>query len=141
MTNNTASKVSIKIDAPASKIWDALTNPEIIKQYLFGTDAKSDWKKGSTITYNGIWEGKPYEDHGVIVEIIPEKLLSTKYWSQSFGKDLPENYKNVIYNLEENENNTILTISQDGNKTEEEKNQSEKNWTMILQTLKTLLEK
>jgi predicted dithiol-disulfide oxidoreductase (DUF899 family) len=33
-----AAKVSITLDAPAAKIWDHLTKPELIKQYFFGTD-------------------------------------------------------------------------------------------------------
>ena len=30
-----------------SKVWDALTKPEIIKQYFFGTDTITTWEKGS----------------------------------------------------------------------------------------------
>ena len=57
-----AAAASVTIAATAERVWDALTNPSLIKQYLFGTDAISDWKPGSPITYRGVWEGKPYED-------------------------------------------------------------------------------
>jgi uncharacterized protein YndB with AHSA1/START domain len=50
-----AAKQSVVINAPAAKVWDALINPEMIRQYLFGTEALSDWKAGSQITYKGIW--------------------------------------------------------------------------------------
>jgi uncharacterized protein YndB with AHSA1/START domain len=46
-------KSNITIKADAARVWDALTNPELIKQYLFGTEAISDWKEGSSITYKG----------------------------------------------------------------------------------------
>ena len=61
MANKLSVKVSRDINAPVSKVWQALTDPALIKQYLFGTETKSDWKKGSSITYTGVWEGKSYE--------------------------------------------------------------------------------
>ena len=53
---------SISINAPIAKVWDALTNPMIIKLYLFGTDVATDWKEGSPIFFRGNWHGKPYEE-------------------------------------------------------------------------------
>jgi uncharacterized protein YndB with AHSA1/START domain len=32
----------ISIHADSAKVWEALTNPEIIKKYLFGTQTISD---------------------------------------------------------------------------------------------------
>jgi len=43
-------KKSLIINAPIAKVWDALVNPELIKHYLFGTEAISDWEVGSPIT-------------------------------------------------------------------------------------------
>jgi uncharacterized protein YndB with AHSA1/START domain len=58
MKNTFVAKATITIHAPTSKVWEALTKPEIIKQYLFGTTVTTDWRVGSPITYEGIWEGK-----------------------------------------------------------------------------------
>ena len=33
MKKDNVAETSIKINADASKVWDALTNPELIKQY------------------------------------------------------------------------------------------------------------
>jgi uncharacterized protein YndB with AHSA1/START domain len=133
-------QVTTKIHAPVERVWDALINPELIKQYLFGAEAISDWKEGSTLIYKSVWEGKEYEDHGVIKEVIPEKKLVTTYWSAAFGEDIPENYKTVSYVLELEGDDTTLTITQENNPTEESKEHSEKNWTMVLDTMKKLLE-
>jgi uncharacterized protein YndB with AHSA1/START domain len=46
MSKGLIAKASISINAPVGKVWDALTNPEAIKQYMFGTNVISDWKKG-----------------------------------------------------------------------------------------------
>jgi uncharacterized protein YndB with AHSA1/START domain len=142
MANKLEAKASVTLNAPTSKVWKALTDPAQIKQYMFGTDTKSDWKQGSPITYTGEWEGKKYEDKGVIKEIIPEKLLHTTYLSSMSGKeDKPENYANVIYSLEPKDGKTVLKISQDNNDTEESKEHSQKNWEMVLDSIKKLVEK
>jgi len=124
---------TILINAAASKVWEALTNPVMIKQYLFGTDAKSDWKVGSPITYSGMGEGKAYEDKGIILKIEPNKILETSYWSVAFGlADDPANYKKVSYVLVEKDGQTELTIAQDNNKTEAERDHSAQNWAVVL---------
>ncbi len=47
MKTNIAANVTTTIKAPSSKVWEALTKPEIIKQYFFGTNTETDWKPGS----------------------------------------------------------------------------------------------
>ncbi len=135
-------EVTINIDAPKAKVWDALTNPKLIKQYLFGTEVTTDWQVGSSITYKGIWEGKPYEDKGMVLENEPEKLLVSTFWSSLSGKpDLPENYQTVRYELFPEGNGTRLTLTQDNNDSQEEADHAEQNWKMVLKGMKKLLEK
>ncbi|KAF0138127.1 MAG: activator of Hsp90 ATPase 1 family protein [Stygiobacter sp.] len=142
MTKEYIAQISILINAESAAVWDALTNPELIKQYLFGTETISDWKVGSRITYRGVWEGKTYEDGGVILKFEPEKILSATYWSSMSGtEDIPENYCTITYSLEKESGGTLLTIQQDKCKTEEARDHSEKNWGMVLQSLKSILEK
>lgn len=130
------------IDAPAPKVWEALTNPDQIKQYLFGTNVETDWKEGSPITYKGEWQGKQYEDKGKIVKVVPNQHLHTTYWSGLSGQeDLPENYKNVIYELKEMDGQTTLTLTQDNEANEESAKHSEENWQSVLNGLKKIVEK
>ena len=115
MTNKLSATAGIEINAPVSKVWQAFTDPAMIKEYLFGTTAVSDWKKGSSVTYKGECQSKTYEDKGTIVDIIPSKLLHTTYWSSMSGKeDKPENYNNVIYEVKPDGDKSIVTIVQDG---------------------------
>ena len=135
------STAQVKINAPLSSVWDALTNPEIIKQYFFGTQVVTDWKVGSPIKWIGNWKGRTYEDKGEILRFEPEKVLETTYWSSMAGlPDKPENYKKVTYILATDGNETSITLTQDNNSSEEEKNHTQENWNMILQALKKLLE-
>lgn len=132
---------SVIINAPAAKVWEVLTTPSMIKLYMFGADVRSDWKVGSPITYSGSWEGKAYEDKGTILKIEPNKVLVTSYWSASFNvSDSPENYKTVTYTLNETNGQTELTITQDNNATEKERDQSQKNWELVLQGIKGVAE-
>jgi uncharacterized protein YndB with AHSA1/START domain len=68
-------KESTTINASISKVWDALVNPEEIKKYMFGTNAISNWKEGSSIFWEGEWQGKRYRDKGKILKIEEEKIL------------------------------------------------------------------
>ena len=134
-------KRSIIINASVSKVWEALTKPELIKRYLFGTDASSEWKKGSAITFRGEWEGNKYEDKGTIEEIVKDKYLRYTYWSSVSGKeDVPENYAHVIYELNPVLGGTELTITQDGNENEKSRDHSEANWEYVLESLKKVVE-
>jgi len=140
-TQSVTAKATITIDAPTSKVWDALTRSDLVKQYLFGTDVITDWKVGSPISYKGVWQGKAYEDKGKVVQFVPGKLLVSTFWSSLEGlPDTPENYKTVTYELTAQGSQTQLTISQDNNDSEEAARHSEQNWQMVLGGIKKLVE-
>jgi uncharacterized protein YndB with AHSA1/START domain len=44
MKENFTGKSSIVINAPVYKVWNALTQPELIKKYLLGASTETDWK-------------------------------------------------------------------------------------------------
>jgi len=141
MNQGFIAKATIIINSPVPRVWDALTNPDLIKQYLFGTQVTTDWKVGSSITYKGIWEGKAYEDKGKVLQVEPGKLLVSTFWSSLSGlPDVPESYKTVRYELSPEGGETRLTITQDNNATPEEASHSEQNWKMVLDSLKKMLE-
>jgi uncharacterized protein YndB with AHSA1/START domain len=142
MNKGLIAKASISINAPVGKVWDALTNPEAIKQYMFGTNVISDWKKGGPIVWKGEWQGKKYEDRGVILKLEPERLIQYSHFSPLSGKpDLPENYHTVTVELVSDGAETAVSLSQDNNETEQAREYSEMNWKMMLDGLKKLLEK
>ncbi len=132
---------SIVIHTDVARVWEALTKPDLIKQYMFGTEVTTDWREGSPITYKGVWEGKAYEDKGRVLQIEPGKLLVSTFWSSFSGlPDIPENYQTVRYELTPEGDGTRLTITQDNNASQEEADHSEQNWKMVLEGIKTLLE-
>lgn len=142
MPKNLVAQSSVQIGASADKIWDALVNPELIKQYMFGTTVSSDWREGSPISWKGEWKGKPYEDKGRILKIEPRRRLQYSHYSPLSGlPDTPENHHTVTIELLEAGAQTRVSLSQDKNATEEARASSEKNWKMMLDGLKKLVEK
>ena len=141
MNKKLIAKATVTINAPASRVWEALTNPELIKQYLFGADVISDWKVGSPIIYKGVYEGKAYQDKGEVLKAEPEKILLMTHWSPLSGTpDTPENYHQVSYELSPENGGTQLSITQDNNSSEEEQAQNSKFWQTALNSIKKLLE-
>jgi len=129
------------IKADPDRVWSALTDPAQIKEYLYGTEATSDWQVGSAITYKGVWKGQTYEDKGTVLEAEPGHKLVSTYWSGMSGKaDTPENYVTVTYELHQRDGETEVVISQDGNDTEEAREQASSNWTMVLGSMKKVIE-
>lgn len=142
MTNSFTAKAQTTINAPIATVWEALVNPEQIKHYMFGTNVVSDWKEGSPIVWKGEWEGKPYEDKGVILQLKPERLLQYSHFSPLSGQvDVPEHYHTVTMELSPKGTATFLLLSQDNNSTEEDREHSEQMWNMMLARLKAFLEK
>ena len=130
-----------EIDAPPAKVWVALTDPEQIKQYMFGSQVVTDWKQGSPIVWKGEYEGKKYEDKGEIVEIEPERRLKVTHFSPLSGQeDRPENYHSLVYELEESRGRTHVSLSQDNNPDEEAAEHSRANWEKMLAGLKQVVE-
>ncbi len=137
MDKNLVATAEIEINAPVEKVWDALVNPAIIKQYMFGSDVTSDWQEGSTLTWKGEWQGKPYEDTGIIKKIVPEETL---VYTHSSSMDPGGKIHSITIELGGHGDHTHVMLSQDNNATEEAQKHSVDMWTSVLQTMKKVVE-
>ncbi|MEP6895931.1 MAG: SRPBCC domain-containing protein [Chloroflexota bacterium] len=142
-------KNNILINAPPFKVWDALTNPEQTKKYMFGCETVSEWKVGSPLLWKGNYEGKEMVFvKGNIVQIEPEKLLAyTTFDPNSTMEDIPENYLTVTYDLSTKDGQTVLTVTQgdyskvaDSEKRYAEAYNGGEGWNPILVEIKKLVE-
>lgn len=140
---------SILINANAGKVWDALVNPEQTKKYMFGCQTVSDWKIGSSLLWQAIYEGKEMVFvKGIILDLQPNRLLKyTVIDPNAPMADIPENYLNVTYGLEEQNGQTNLTVFQDGfedaadgEKRYREVQNNGEGWNPILVEIKKLVE-
>ncbi len=138
---NITARASTTIDKPVAIVWRALVTPETIKRYMFGATVVSDWREGSAIVWRGEWKGKPYEDKGEIVRLDPGRTLRYTHWSPLSGlPDAPENRHTVTIELAGEGAHTRVSLSQDGNHSEQEREHSEENWKKMLEGLKKITE-
>jgi uncharacterized protein YndB with AHSA1/START domain len=144
MTRGLVATASVDVEAPADTVWAALIDPQTIEQYLPGTEVVSDWKPGSPVVWKGVYEGQPFEDKGVVLEVDPGRRLRYSHFSPLTGKpDLPEHYHTVTLELTPGAGPggpTRLTLSQDNNPDEEARDHSAAFWGQMLERLKAVLE-
>jgi uncharacterized protein YndB with AHSA1/START domain len=132
---------SVSIKAKPVAVWKCLTDPEIIKKYLFGTEALSDWKVGSELIFQGEYDGKKYRDIGVIQALKVNSQLKYSYFSSFSGlEEKPENFHLISYDLAESGDQTILTLTQENIHSEEARQHSDSSWEQVLTQIGQLAE-
>ncbi len=128
------------VNADLEKVWNALINPEMVKQYFFGSSQETTWEIGTPILWTGDYEGKQYVDKGIVLEFVPKEQVSYSYLSSWAGlEDIEDNYLLVTYLVKSTQNGTELTITQ-SNYDEEKASHSNENWAIVIDGLKKLVE-
>lgn len=139
--DHVATSVTI-INAGPERVWEVITDPAAVKEFMFGTTLATDWNVGSPITWQGEWEGKAYQDKGRILEVEPgRKLVHTHFSPLSGQEDKPENHHTLEWTLEDQGGTTRLTLAQDNNPSEEAAAHSKVMWDRLLADVKALAER
>ncbi|MEP6584327.1 MAG: SRPBCC family protein [Ginsengibacter sp.] len=131
----------IVIQASAEKVWNALTEAALVKQWQYGSDLVTDWKVGSDIRFTTKWEDKIFEQWGKVLEVRPNSLLRYSLFAPRPGlEDKPENYFTMSYILTRSGESTKVEILQEDTRPNavQEKQQGEEN--PVLQSLKKIAE-
>lgn len=136
MNTDQIAQVTTTVKAPIQKVWRALVDPGQIERYMFGAQVTSEWLEGSTITWKGEFQGKPYEDTGDVIRVREPNELSYRHLS---GGDTSQAHI-VDVRLKENGDMTEVTLTQDNNADDSAREESEKNWTVMLDEMKKMLE-
>jgi uncharacterized protein YndB with AHSA1/START domain len=140
MSGQTVS-ASVEISASPRQVWNAITDPDLIKQYFFGTEVESTFEPGSPITWSGEYDGHGYQDHGEVLEAVPQEHLVVTHFSPTSGQeDVPENYHRLSYRLQDEGESTRVTLEQD-NTPAESVDDFRTNWETMLGNLKELVER
>ena len=131
----------VEVDADAGRVWQAMTDPDLVAQYMMGSRVESDYRPGSPITWSGSWEGRAYQDKGEVVEVDPGRVLEVTHHSALGGEDdVPENYHRVRWELEPSGPGTRVTLTQDGCDSPEQVEQFSATWQTMLDGLKQVAE-
>jgi uncharacterized protein YndB with AHSA1/START domain len=139
----TSSNITVKreIDADRERVWTAMTDPDLVSDWMMGAKVCSDWTPGGDITWSGEYQGQSFEDRGNIIEIEHAKrLVHTHYSPMSGADDVPENHHRVEWNLEDNGESTELTLEMPV-ESDEQGEEFERNWGTMLDSLKAVAER
>ena len=133
---------NITINATLQKVWDTLTQPELVKLWQYGSDLQTNWEAGSKIKFVTEWEGKIFEQWRTVLEFTPtSKLRYSLFAPRPDLEDKPENYFEMIYTLTADNGQTKLEIIQEDNRPDavQEDEQGEENPVLVM--LKQIAEK
>ena len=130
--------VTYILSTPA-KIFEAITKPEIAKQY-WGHENVSDWKPGSRWEHVRNSEARPVNIAGTVVENTPSKRLVITWASPSDFADASK-HSRVTFDLEPFDSMVKLTVTHD--ELDEGSGMARgigKGWPIVLSSLKSFLE-
>ena len=131
-----------KLDAGPAKVWRAITEPEMLKQWMAPSDAfkipvaETDMRVGGRyhIVMNAP-DGEVHDVSGVYREIVPNrKLVYTWAW-----KSTPERESLVTIELRAAGDGTELTLRHDQFFDEESRDKHQHGWTGCLAQLEKFI--
>jgi uncharacterized protein YndB with AHSA1/START domain len=121
------------------KLWAALTDPRTIKQYWFGINCESDFKKGSP--WKLAFEDGGLADSGEILDVDPGKRLVIKWRNEKRPELKVEGYSVCTMELEPADEAVKLTITHTINKENAKFIEAVAGgWPKVMSNLKSLLE-
>ena len=121
------------------KLWEALTEPEFIRQYWFGTTVECDWKKGSP--WKMVGSDGSLMDSGELLEIDPPRRMVIR-WQNEWKPELKaEGGSRCTIELEPVDDAVKLTITHEIDRSDSKFITAvSQGWPRIVSNLKSLLE-
>jgi uncharacterized protein YndB with AHSA1/START domain len=128
----------IYIQAPCEKVWDALIDPEMTKDYWGRHRNRSDWSEGAS------WSHEDYDDPsnvavaGTVIESKrPHKLVLS--WARPDNVTNPDKTSRVTFTIEDQFGASKLTVVHSELDDEMLRGISA-GWPAVLSSLKTMIE-
>ena len=127
------------INSTAEKVWDALTNGDLSRQYWSNHRNSSDWKVGSQWQHQDADDASFVDVTGTILESVrPKRLAFT--WASPDDALNASKLSRVAFDIDEDDGMVRVSLTHDriGNS-----NFSEgiaEGWPLVLSSLKTFLE-
>jgi uncharacterized protein YndB with AHSA1/START domain len=139
LEDRTMEKVfEIYIKTTPERLWEAITEPELRKEYNFGVGVESDWTNGSSYKSVHPSTGGPLAE-GENLEVDPPRRLVQSFTALWSDEVKAEGTSRVTWDIEQVEDSCRLTVTHD-QLNEGANNELYGGWPMILSGLKTLLE-
>ncbi len=131
---------SILIYATTFKVWEYLTNPELMNQWMGDPEMKieviTNWKVGNPIVIKGFHHVQ-FENKGTILQFEQEKVFQYSYLSSMSNlEDEPGNYTTITFHLSPKEEQTELSVEVENFPTEVIYKHLEFYWNGTMQIIK-----
>jgi len=136
---------TVNINSAPTKVWNTLTNPERMKEWMGEPEMKievhTDWKINSPILIN-TFHHIQFVTRGYILKYEKERILSYSHLSSiSRLADITENYTILEFTLIPIENQTQLTVNIENFPTETIYKHLELYWRTTILIIKKEVEK
>jgi len=132
---------AVDIAATPERVWAALTDPDQIAVWMYGTRVATSWQVGSPITWSGSYDGHTFVDRGEVLIVDPPRVLSMTHYSPLMGtEDRPENYHTLVCTLTPHDASTSLSLTQDGCVDAAQVELFSANWQQMLHGLRSHVE-
>jgi len=129
----------IYIRTTAEKLWHALTDPELNRQFWFGYAQECGWKAGSP--WRMLKPDGSVADSGEVVEIDPPRRLVLS-WRNEFRPELhAEGYSRMTWLIEPQGEMVRFTVIHEMDRPQSKFIEAvSQGWPQVLSSLKSLLE-
>ena len=120
------------------KLWQALTTPEIIKQYRFGMSVESEWKAGAA--WRMYADGSLMDSGEILESVAPQRLVLSwlSEWKPEFRA---EGHSRCVYAIEPTGAAAKLTLTHSMERPDSQFIAAvSEGWPLVISNLKSLLE-
>lgn len=126
------------IRATPERVWQAITDGELTRQYYFGSPVSSDWSVGARFEMTSPDGSQVWVEGGVLEVDPPRRLVQsfTAHWDEEMSQDSPSR---VTWEIEPSGDASRLRVTHDGLSPAAAR-QVSGGWPQILSGMKTLLE-
>jgi uncharacterized protein YndB with AHSA1/START domain len=136
---------SIRINAPLNAVWEALTQPELMKSWMSDSEIEivTTWEVGSPIIINAedVSYKTAFTNTGVVLQFLKNRVLEYSHLSSlSRLPDQAENYTIIKFTLQPEEDHSLLELSLSNFPTESHYKHIDFYWTITLDVLKRFVE-
>lgn len=144
MSTSTAADLTqvyrLYIRATPDRVWDAITNPAVIRRYFHGARVESDAREGGRIRSLSPDGSQEWGDNTILEFDPPRKLVHT--WRSLYRPELAEEPESrVSWEVDPVEGGfTCLTVTHDRLDRSPRTAASVRGWSYILSSLKSVLE-
>lgn len=130
---------AIYIRTTPEKLWEALTKPEMTRQYFFETTQECTWQVGAP--WKMVLKDGVLADSGEVIEVDAPRKLVLRWRAEKRAEAKAEGDSRMTYTIEQKDGCVKLNVTHEIEREESKLIAGVSNgWPIILSSLKSLLE-